>query len=217
MAQSVNENFLFEIRNLKKEFNEKLQEKDLEIKRMKNDFEDEIQKTKDEFYDCLEKKNTEIQLLSHKLKDTDEKLDRKLAELTMQNLMTSQGSYTINIDHFKKHFEEAKNTNKMISSSDFLTEKGYLGRLDVFLNGSGSGRKNHLSVFFQSVKGPYDSMLKWPMPWKTLTFILLINNKEVARETGKSSNKGGKWREHFKQPNDEEAQCLGSPINFYEK
>ena len=67
-----------------------------------------------------------------------------------------------------------------------------------------------MNAFFQNLKGPFDDLLKWPIPWKSLTFTLFINDKQVGKEIGRSINSKGKFKEHFKRPTgDIEGQCLG--------
>lgn len=38
--------------------------------------------------------------------------------------------------------------------------------LRVYLNGDGTGRGTHLSLFFVVMKGPHDALLRWPFNQK---------------------------------------------------
>lgn len=42
--------------------------------------------------------------------------------------------------------------------------------LRLYLNGDGSGRGTHLSLFFVVMKGKYDALLKWPFSQKVNEF-----------------------------------------------
>lgn len=54
----------------------------------------------------------------------------------------------------------------------FYTSKyGYKMCLRIYLNGDGTGRGTHLSLFFVVMKGPNDPLLRWPFnqkvgPWR---------------------------------------------------
>lgn len=49
----------------------------------------------------------------------------------------------------------------------FYTSKyGYKMCLRVYLNGDGTGRGTHLSLFFVVMKGPNDALLRWPFNQK---------------------------------------------------
>ena len=77
-----------------------------------------------------------------------------------------------------------------------------------------NGENNYISVYFRNVKGPFDDMLQWPIPWKSYSFILLINDKEASKATSESTDDGGKWKDHFKRPNlpglyNTSGKCLG--------
>lgn len=54
-----------------------------------------------------------------------------------------------------------------ISLIAFYTSKyGYKMCLRVYLNGDGTGRGTHLSLFFVVMKGPNDALLRWPFNQK---------------------------------------------------
>lgn len=53
------------------------------------------------------------------------------------------------------------------SLAAFYTSKyGYKMCLRVYLNGDGTGRGTHLSLFFVVMKGPNDALLRWPFNQK---------------------------------------------------
>jgi TNF receptor-associated factor 2 len=53
------------------------------------------------------------------------------------------------------------------TSPAFYTSRyGYKMCLRVYLNGDGTGRGTHLSLFFVVMKGPNDALLRWPFNQK---------------------------------------------------
>ena len=82
------------------------------------------------------------------------------------------------------------------------------------MNGEKNGKNTHTSVFFRNLKGPYDDLLKWPIPRKSYTFTLLINDIEVETWTSKSTDNGGKWKDQFIRPTCDEFKRLGYPKAF---
>lgn len=50
--------------------------------------------------------------------------------------------------------------------------------LRIYLNGDGTGRGTHLSLFFVVMKGPSDALLRWPFNQKVTLMLLDQNNRE---------------------------------------
>lgn len=44
--------------------------------------------------------------------------------------------------------------------------------LRLYLNGDGTGRGTHLSLFFVVMRGKYDALLKWPFSQKVNDLML---------------------------------------------
>ncbi|NXF70824.1 TRAF2 factor, partial [Sclerurus mexicanus] len=64
-------------------------------------------------------------------------------------------------------------------SPAFYTAKyGYKVCLRVYLNGDGTGKGTHLSLFFVVMKGDYDALLPWPFRHKVTFMLLDQNNRE---------------------------------------
>ncbi|XP_066917356.1 TNF receptor-associated factor 4-like [Clytia hemisphaerica] len=286
MSQAINQHFSLEvkheIRNFKKEFSDKLQEKDLRIQKITKEFDAQLKEKDDEIkqlredVDCAKKdlqrtsnenkenhkaieetkrdfnrvidetkieqqkalnKSMEIMSMMFDIMDKNtheftngslrersdhvHNLNKKLAKenkLTLQILRLPQCPYySFTIENFKTQFEEAKKTNKRISSPNFLTINGYLGRLNIYLNGGGNGKDSHVTVFFRNLKGPYDNSLKWPIPWKSLSLTLFVNSKEIGKESDQSSDGGGKWKDHFIRPIGDKGKGFGFDKPFNHK
>ncbi len=48
-------------------------------------------------------------------------------------------------------------------STFYTSQRGYKLQLVVFVNGKGSGKGTHLSLFVYLMKGEYDQELQWPI------------------------------------------------------
>ncbi|KAG8518663.1 LOW QUALITY PROTEIN: TNF receptor-associated factor 2, partial [Galemys pyrenaicus] len=77
-------------------------------------------------------------------------------------------------DFARKRQEAVAGRTPAIFSPAFYTSRyGYKMCLRVYLNGDGTGRGTHLSLFFVVMKGPHDALLRWP-----------FNQKVQARAAG---------------------------------
>ena len=201
MTQSSNKHLSLEMKHeilkVKKEFDEKPHAKDLEIRQIKQD---------------LKAKEMTIQDLTRKLTNIDtEKTDpfkewnRSLAlknKLNFDIFTTPRCPYVWTFENFKEKFEVANKSkyHDHFYSNNFFTEQGYKGRTYINLRGIQDGKNTHLSLFFYNTKGPYDEFLEWPIPFKSLTFTLIVNGVEIAKAFVRSTDDGGKWKDVFKKP-----------------
>lgn len=48
----------------------------------------------------------------------------------------------------------------------YTSRYGYKMCLRAYLNGDGTGRGTHLSLFFVLMRGPHDALLRWPFNQK---------------------------------------------------
>uniref|UniRef100_A0A8C5RL20 TNF receptor-associated factor n=1 Tax=Laticauda laticaudata TaxID=8630 RepID=A0A8C5RL20_LATLA len=82
-------------------------------------------------------------------------------------------------DFARKRQEAVAGRSPAIFSPAFYTNKyGYKMCLRIYLNGDGTGRGTHLSLFFVVMKGPNDSLLRWPFNQKVTLMLLDQNNRE---------------------------------------
>ncbi|KAF6020546.1 hypothetical protein EB796_021137 [Bugula neritina] len=87
--------------------------------------------------------------------------------LLNQLQMTSYNGHLLwKITDVQKHRDEAA-TRHSIYSHPFYTETyGYKMCARVFVNGDGSGKNTHISLFFVVMKGEYDALQTWPFQKK---------------------------------------------------
>ncbi|XP_062447127.1 TNF receptor-associated factor 2 isoform X5 [Rhea pennata] len=128
-----------------------------------------------------------IETLSNKVRQLERSIglkDLAMAEMEekIRNLEAStyDGVFIWKITEFARKRQEAiTGRSPAIFSPAFYTSKyGYKMCLRVYLNGDGTGRGTHLSLFFVVMKGPNDALLRWPFNQKVTLMLLDQNNRE---------------------------------------
>ncbi|XP_048368449.1 TNF receptor-associated factor 2 isoform X3 [Sphaerodactylus townsendi] len=128
-----------------------------------------------------------IEALSTKVRQLERSIalkDLALAEMarTIQEMEASSydGIFIWKITDIARKRQEAINgRSPAIFSPAFYTNKyGYKMCLRIYLNGDGTGRGTHLSLFFVVMKGPNDALLRWPFNQKVTLMLLDQNNRE---------------------------------------
>ncbi|XP_010136819.1 PREDICTED: TNF receptor-associated factor 1, partial [Buceros rhinoceros silvestris] len=66
----------------------------------------------------------------------------------------------------------------LYSPAFYTARYGYKVCLRVYLNGDGTGKGTHVSLFFVVMKGDYDALLPWPFRHKVTFMLLDQNNRE---------------------------------------
>ncbi|XP_057355249.1 TNF receptor-associated factor 2 isoform X2 [Manis pentadactyla] len=81
---------------------------------------------------------------------------------------TFDGVFIWKISDFARKRQEAVagRTPAIFSPAFYTSRYGYKMCLRVYLNGDGTGRGTHLSLFFVVMKGPNDALLRWPFNQK---------------------------------------------------
>ncbi|KFW00209.1 TNF receptor-associated factor 2, partial [Eurypyga helias] len=69
-------------------------------------------------------------------------------------------------------------TVSLYSPAFYTAKYGYKVCLRVYLNGDGTGKGTHLSLFIVVMKGDYDALLPWPFRHKVTFMLLDQNNRE---------------------------------------
>ncbi|KAM4719341.1 TNF receptor-associated factor 2 isoform 2-T3 [Anableps anableps] len=93
---------------------------------------------------------------------------------------TYDGIFVWKITDFSRRRQEAVagRTPAMFSPAFYSSKYGYKMCLRLYLNGDGTGRGTHLSLFFVVMKGKCDALLKWPFSQKVTLMLLDQNNRE---------------------------------------
>ncbi|XP_012884803.1 PREDICTED: TNF receptor-associated factor 2 [Dipodomys ordii] len=104
-------------------------------------------------------------------------LEQKVLELEAS---TYDGVFIWKISDFARKRQEAVagRTPAIFSPAFYTSKYGYKMCLRVYLNGDGTGRGTHLSLFFVVMKGPNDALLRWPFNQKVTLMLLDQDNRE---------------------------------------
>uniref|UniRef100_A0A674PM29 TNF receptor-associated factor n=1 Tax=Takifugu rubripes TaxID=31033 RepID=A0A674PM29_TAKRU len=104
-------------------------------------------------------------------------IDEKMRELSAA---TYDGVFVWKISDFTKKRQDAVagRAPAMFSSAFYTSKYGYKMCLRIYLNGDGTGRGTHLSLFFVVMRGHSDALLKWPFNQKVTLMLLDQNNRE---------------------------------------
>ncbi|XP_033844997.1 TNF receptor-associated factor 2 [Periophthalmus magnuspinnatus] len=128
-----------------------------------------------------------IENLSNKVRQLERTLacrDLQLSEseqiVRELQFCTYDGIFVWKITDFSRRKQEAVagRTPAMFSPAFYSSKYGYKMCLRLYLNGDGTGRGTHLSLFFVVMRGKCDALLKWPFSQKVTLMLLDQNNRE---------------------------------------
>ncbi|XP_058158736.1 TNF receptor-associated factor 2 [Dasypus novemcinctus] len=104
-------------------------------------------------------------------------LEQKMREMEAS---TYDGVFIWKITDFARKRQEAVSgrTPAIFSPAFYTSRYGYKMCLRIYLNGDGTGRGTHLSLFFVVMRGPNDALLRWPFTQKVTLMLLDQNNRE---------------------------------------
>ncbi|XP_016042932.1 TNF receptor-associated factor 2 isoform X1 [Erinaceus europaeus] len=128
-----------------------------------------------------------IEALSNKVQQLERSIglkDLAMADLEQKvqdmEASTYDGVFIWKISDFARKRQEAVagRTPAIFSPAFYTSRYGYKMCLRIYLNGDGTGRGTHLSLFFVVMKGPHDALLRWPFNQKVTLMLLDQNNRE---------------------------------------
>ncbi|KAJ8038388.1 TNF receptor-associated factor 2 [Holothuria leucospilota] len=97
---------------------------------------------------------------------------------------TYDGVSFIEIKEYSQKKSAAISGSPCIYFDDFFTgPQGYKMCAQIYLNGDGSGKGTHLSIFLMLKKGPFDSILPFPLQGSVTFTLLNQDNKDPLRQT----------------------------------
>ncbi|XP_078085864.1 TNF receptor-associated factor 5-like isoform X1 [Mustelus asterias] len=144
-----------------------------ELKEIINVLKEKVERTENNiaslvtFEPCL--KQHELLLSAHKklLEKNNERF--QVLEATGYN-----GKLIWKICNYRMRKQEAAagSTPSLFSQSFYTSRCGYKLCARAYLNGDGTGKGTHLSLFFVVMKGDYDSLLSWPFKQKVSLILL---------------------------------------------
>uniref|UniRef100_A0A8C1CB19 TNF receptor-associated factor n=2 Tax=Cyprinus carpio TaxID=7962 RepID=A0A8C1CB19_CYPCA len=128
-----------------------------------------------------------IEALSNKVRQLERQVgvkDLTVAEmegrLREMSATTFDGVFIWRISDFTKKRQDAiaGRAPAMFSPAFYTSKYGYKMCLRIYLNGDGTGRGTHLSLFFVVMRGTSDALLKWPFNQKVTLMLLDQSNRE---------------------------------------
>ncbi|XP_061529072.1 TNF receptor-associated factor 2-like isoform X3 [Phycodurus eques] len=128
-----------------------------------------------------------IEILNNKVRQLERTVSlRDLSIVEMEGKMremsaaTYDGIFVWKISDFTKKRQDAVagRAPAMFSPAFYTSKYGYKMCLRIYLNGDGTGRGTHLSLFFVVMRGHSDALLKWPFNQKVTLMLLDQNNRE---------------------------------------
>ncbi|XP_045702472.1 TNF receptor-associated factor 2 isoform X2 [Phyllostomus hastatus] len=104
-------------------------------------------------------------------------LEQKVREMEAS---TFDGVFVWKISDFARKRQEAVagRVPAIFSPAFYTSRYGYKMCLRLYLNGDGTGRGTHLSLFFVVMRGPNDALLRWPFNQKVTLMLLDQDNRE---------------------------------------
>ena len=127
-------------------------------------------------------RNNEIKTLNNSIEENNQKLDDLDLKLRILENTSYKGHILWKIDNFRKRRHQAitEPNSALHSAPCFTAEFGYKFCLQVYLDGDGSGRGTHISLFMVIMKSEYDNLLEWPFQ-KNVKFTL-INQQNRSKD-----------------------------------
>ncbi|CAB1320038.1 unnamed protein product [Coregonus sp. 'balchen'] len=125
----------------------------------------------------IEAYNRQHRLDQDKVEILNNKMEGNMREMSAA---TFDGIFVWKISDFTKKRQDAVagRAPAMFSPAFFTSKYGYKMCLRIYLNGDGTGRGSHLSLFFVVMRGHSDALLKWPFNQKVTLMLLDQNNRE---------------------------------------
>ncbi|KAJ8260610.1 hypothetical protein COCON_G00163330 [Conger conger] len=130
--------------------------------------------------DKIEGLSSKVKQLERTLNMRDLQLSETESTLRELSYCTYDGVFVWKIADFSRRRQDAVGGRApaMFSPAFYSSKYGYKMCLRLYLNGDGTGRGTHLSLFFVVMRGKYDALLKWPFSQKVTLMLLDQNNRE---------------------------------------
>eukprot|EP00069_Balaena_mysticetus_P013494 bmy_08123T0 len=108
------------------------------------------------------------------------------------------------------HESACGRTVSLFSPAFYTAKYGYKLCLRLYLNGDGTGKRTHLSLFIVIMRGEYDALLPWPFQNKVTFMLLDQNNCEHSIDAFRPDLNSAS----FQRPQSETSVASGCPLFF---
>ncbi|XP_021089722.1 TNF receptor-associated factor 1 isoform X2 [Mesocricetus auratus] len=157
----------------------------------------------------LEQRVVELQ---QTLAQKDQVLGKLEQSLRLMEEASFDGTFLWKITNVTRRCHESVcgRTVSLFSPAFYTAKYGYKLCLRLYLNGDGSGKKTHLSLFIVIMRGEYDALLPWPFRNKVTFMLLDQNNREHAIDAFRPDLSSAS----FQRPQSETNVASGCPLFF---
>ena len=127
------------------------------------------------------------------------------------DVKTTTGVFTWKIPDIKKRHRDAleRRTLSLYSPPFYTSPHGYRICIRAYLNGDGSGRGTHISVFFVLMRSEQDNLLRWPFA-RPVTFTLINQDAHPSKSISETFLPDAR-SPSFQQPHSEMNVASGFP------
>ncbi|XP_077140958.1 TNF receptor-associated factor 1 isoform X2 [Ranitomeya variabilis] len=135
----------------------------------------------------IEQQHRKVQACEAKISDfqctiirKDLEINELHAQMTTLEQTSYDGIFLWKISDFTRKCQVASEgmAISLYSSAFYTARYGYKVCLRIYLNGDGTGKGSHISLFFAIMKGEYDVLLPWPFRHKVTFMLLDQGNRE---------------------------------------
>jgi len=146
-------------------------------------------------------RSNEIKTLSNSIEENGRQADDLDLRLQILENTSFNGHIQWKIDNYRKrrHHAIIEPNTALHSAPCFTMEYGYKFRLQVYLDGDGSGKGTHLSLFMVLMESDYDNLLEWPFQKKVKFTLINQQNRSKDLTQNMIPNKGSS---SFQKPKD---------------
>ncbi|KAM7316886.1 hypothetical protein ACRRTK_024617 [Alexandromys fortis] len=150
--------------------------------------------------------------LQQTLAQKDQVLGKLEQSLRLMEEASFDGTFLWKITNVTRRCHESVcgRTISLFSPAFYTAKYGYKLCLRLYLNGDGSGKKTHLSLFIVIMRGEYDALLPWPFRNKVTFMLLDQNNREHAIDAFRPDLSSAS----FQRPQSETNVASGCPLFF---
>ncbi|XP_008053931.1 TNF receptor-associated factor 1 isoform X1 [Carlito syrichta] len=157
----------------------------------------------------LEQRVAELQ---QTLAQKDQALGKLEQSLRLMEEASFDGTFLWKITNVTRRCHESAcgRTVSLFSPAFYTAKYGYKLCLRLYLNGDGTGKRTHLSLFIVIMRGEYDALLPWPFRNKVTFMLLDQNNREHAIDAFRPDLSSAS----FQRPQSETNVASGCPLFF---
>ncbi|KAM7093174.1 TNF receptor-associated factor 1 isoform 1-T3 [Molossus nigricans] len=150
--------------------------------------------------------------LHQTLAQKDQALGKLEQSLRLMEEASFDGTFLWKITNVTRRCHESAcgRTVSLFSPAFYTAKYGYKLCLRLYLNGDGTGKRTHLSLFIVIMKGEYDALLPWPFRNKVTFMLLDQNNREHAIDAFRPDLSSAS----FQRPQSETNVASGCPLFF---